>query len=92
MNNGLNKIKNWAIQWKMNFKPDPSKQAQEVIFSRNLQKANHNKVYFDHNFVKQVPSQKYFGMYLDTKLNFQEHLNNVLDYCVSCKLFHRANL
>ena len=78
MNNDLNKIKNWAIQWKMNFNPDPSKQAQEVIFSRKLQKTNHNQVYFNHNFVKQVPSQKHHGVYLDTKLNFQEHLNNVL--------------
>ena len=78
LNNDLNKIKNWAIQWKMNFNPDPSKQAQEVIFSRKLQKTNHNQVYFNHNSVKQVPSQKHFGIYLDTKLNFQEHLNNVL--------------
>ena len=78
LNNDLNKIKNWAIQWKMNFNPDPSKQAQEVIFSRKLQKTNHNQVYFNHNSVKQVPSQKHLGMYLDTKLNFQEHLNNVL--------------
>ena len=31
-NKDLNKIKNWAIQWKINFNPDPSKQAQEVIF------------------------------------------------------------
>ena len=31
-NNDLNKIKNWAFQWKMNFNPDPSIQAQEVIF------------------------------------------------------------
>ena len=79
LNNDLNKIKNWAIQWKMNFNPDPSKQAQEVIFSRKLQKKNHNQVYFNHNSVKQVPSQKQLGMYLDTKLNFQEHLNNVLN-------------
>ena len=35
-NNYLNKIKNSAIQWKMNFNPDPSKQGQEVIFSRKL--------------------------------------------------------
>ena len=62
----------------MNFNPDPSKQAQEVIFSRKLQKTNHNQVYFNHNSVKQVPSQKHLGMYLDIKLNFQEHLNNVL--------------
>ena len=38
--NDLNKIKNWAIQWKMNFNPDPSKQAQEVICSRKLQNTN----------------------------------------------------
>ena len=31
LNNDLNKIKNLAIQWKMAFKPDPNKQAQEVI-------------------------------------------------------------
>ena len=31
-NNDLNKIKNRAFQWKMNFNPDPSIQAQEVIF------------------------------------------------------------
>ena len=55
LNKDLNKIKNWAIQWKINFNPDPSKQAQEVIFSRKLQKTNHNQVYFNHNSAKQVP-------------------------------------
>ena len=88
LNNDLNKMKNWANQWKMNFNPDPSKRSQEVIFSRKLQKTNHNQVYFNHNSVKQVPSQKHLEIYLDTKLNFQEHLNNVL----SLKLFYRANL
>ena len=62
----------------MNFNPDPSKQAEEIIFSRKLQKTNHNQVYFNHNSVKQVPSQNHLGMYLDNKLNFQKHLNNVL--------------
>ena len=77
LNNDLNKIKNWAIQWKMNFNLDPSKQIQ-VIFLRNLQKTNYNQAYFNHNSIKQVPSQKHFGIYLGTKLNFQEDLNNVL--------------
>ena len=65
LNNDLNKIINWTIQWKMNFNPDPSKQGQEVIFSRKSQKTNHNPVYFDHNSVQQVPSQKYVGMILN---------------------------
>ena len=38
LNNDLNKIRNWAFQWKMNFNPDPIKQAQEVIFSHKIQK------------------------------------------------------
>ena len=68
-----------AIQWKMKFNPDPSKQDQEVIFSRKPQKTNHNQVYLNHNSVKQyVPSQKHLGMYRDTKFNFQEQLNNIL--------------
>ena len=25
LNNDLNKVRNWAIQWKMNFNADPSK-------------------------------------------------------------------
>ena len=33
LNNDLKKVSNWAFQWKMSFNPDPSKQAQEVIFS-----------------------------------------------------------
>ena len=63
LNNDLNKIKNWAIQWKMNVNPGPSKRAQEVIFSRKLQKANHNQVYFNHNSVKQVPRQPLVTVY-----------------------------
>ena len=34
LNEGLDKIGNWAFQWKINFNPDPNKQAQEIIFSR----------------------------------------------------------
>ena len=78
LNNDLNKIKNWAIQSTMNFNPDPSKQAQEVIFSRKFQNTNYDQVYFNHSPGEQVPFQKHVGMYLDTKLNFQEYLNNIL--------------
>ena len=33
LNNDLTKISEWAVQWKMNFNPDPGKQAQELLFS-----------------------------------------------------------
>ena len=38
LNNDLININRWAYQWKMSFNPDPSKQAQEVIFSRKTKK------------------------------------------------------
>ena len=78
LNNDLRKISDWAIQWKMSFNPDPSKQAQEVIFSRKRQNPNHDSIYFNHNLVNQFPSQKHLGMHLDAKLNFEKHLDNIM--------------
>ena len=40
LNYYLNRVREWAFQWKMSFNPEPSKQAQEVIFTRKLQKKN----------------------------------------------------
>ena len=53
INEDLNKINNWAFQWKMNFNPDPSKQAQEVLLSRKLQKVSHPKLFFNNSDVSQ---------------------------------------
>ena len=63
----------------MSFNPNPSKQAQEVIFSRKVQKTCHHSIYFNNKSVKQVSSQKHLGLILDSKLNFQEHLKNILN-------------
>ena len=63
----------------MSFNPNPSKQAQEVTFSCKIQKTCHPSIYFNNKPVKQVSSQKNLGKILDTKLNFQEHLKNVLN-------------
>ena len=38
----------------------------------------HPYIYFNNKSVKQVPSQKHLGLILD-KLNFQEHLKNILN-------------
>ena len=63
----------------MSFNPDTSKQAQEVIFSCKIQKTCHSSIYCNNKSVKQVPSQKHLGLILDNKLNFQEHLKNILN-------------
>ena len=36
LNSDLAKISEWDFKWKMSFNSDPSKPAQEVIFSRKL--------------------------------------------------------
>ena len=74
LNNDLAKINDWAYQWKMNFNPDPFKQAQEVLFCRKIKSQNHPCLHFSNNPVNQAPLQKHLGMFLDPKLDFLEHL------------------
>ena len=77
LNSDLSKISDWDFQWKMNFNPDPNKQAQEVTFSRKINKINHQPLLFNQNIVKSSSSQKHLGMILDTKLDFILRLRNV---------------
>ena len=77
INSDLNKISDWAFQWKMNFNLDPNKQAQEVIFSGKFSKINHLCLLFNQNLVKSSSTRKHLGMVLDTKLDFHLHLENV---------------
>ena len=74
LNSDLSKINAWASQWKMNFNPDPNKQAQEVIFSRKIKKASQPPL----NSAKQVQFQKHLGVYLHDRLDFREHFQNIL--------------
>ena len=53
-NSDLTKINDWTYQWKMNFNPDPTKQAQEVIFSQKFKNQNHPSLYFNNNPVQQT--------------------------------------
>ena len=41
LNKDLNNDGLWSNQWKISFNPDPSKQAQEVTFSRKKNKVHH---------------------------------------------------
>ena len=79
LNDDLQKISNWAYQWKMSFNPDPLLQAQVVIFSRKITKTNHPALIFNDNPVHQVALQKHLGMFLDCKLNFEEHLKTIVN-------------
>ena len=68
----------WALRWKMSFKPDPTKQAQDIIFSRKTSKRNPPGLMFNNNIVNLTTNHKHLGMIFDSKLSFDEHLKSVL--------------
>ena len=61
----------------MQFNPDPNKQANEVIFpwktsSNNL---SHAPIKFNDNDISKYPHQKHLGNVLDSKRNFNAHVD-----------------
>ena len=75
LNDDLERISNLTFQWKMSFNPAINKRAQEVIFSRRLQKSNRPSLTFNGTSVTQSVIEKY----LDSKLDFKEHIQNVFN-------------
>ena len=45
LNHDLMKIQNWAHEWKLEFNPDPTKQATEVLFSCK------KRLFYIHQFI-----------------------------------------
>ena len=71
LNNDLMLISKWAYNWKMLFNPDPSKPAQEVLFSRKKQVQIHPTISLNNIQVERAPYQKHLGLILEEKLNFK---------------------
>ena len=72
--NKQSKINEWALQWKMSFNLDPTKQAQEIIFSWKTSQRNHLGIMFNNSIVNSTSIHKHLGMIFDSKLSFNEHL------------------
>ena len=62
---------------KRKFNPDPKKHAKEMIFSRKINKINHQTLHFNQNLVKSSSTHKHLAMALDTTLDFSLHLKNM---------------
>ena len=60
----------------MVFNPDPSKQAQEIIFFRKSHSTKQPDLYFNSLVVEKVKTQKHLGLKLDERLNIREHLKD----------------
>ena len=73
LNHDLEVINNWANQWKMSFNPDPTKPAEEILFSHKRNPVVHPPLYFNGVEVKRVSEHKHLGLVLDPLLNFAAH-------------------
>ena len=78
LNKDLSTIQKWAHQWKMEFNPDLTKQASEVLFSHKKVKPVHPPLRFNGQVVKRFDDQKHLGLILDSKLSFMKHINSKL--------------
>ena len=59
----------------MSFNPDPTKQAEEVLFSFKNVRPEHPPIYFNNIEVKRVDDHKHLGLIFDSQLSFTKHLN-----------------
>ena len=92
LNHDLLIIQQCAYQWKMEFNPDPIKQATEVLFSCKKSSPNHPQLIFNGIAVTKVNDQKHLGLILDSRLSFEKHLNEkiikakrMLEYLNTCR-------
>ena len=81
INSDLEAISNWVYQWKLQFNPDPKKQANEVIFSRKSNTCMYPPVKFNNNTITKCPHQKHLGSVLDFKLDFNIHIKQKIKKC-----------
>ena len=82
INKDLETISKWAFfQWKILFNPDPVKQATELSFSHKRDKVVYPPLPFNNNDLQSASSQKHLGLVLDSKLDFNEHVNNKINKC-----------
>ena len=59
----------------MEFNPDPTKQASEILFSWKKSCPNHPQLICIGTSVAKVNEQKHSGVILDSKFTFEKHLN-----------------
>ena len=75
LNHDLEVIHQWVHQWKLEFNPDPTKQATEILFSCKKSNPHHPQLMFNGTVVAKMIKQKHLGLILDSSLSFRKHLN-----------------
>ena len=70
----LNRLHEWSVKWKMLFNPEPSKPAEEVIFT-NPNTTSYQTVSYSGVDVMPVHYHKHLGFVLDSKMNYIKHID-----------------
>ena len=80
-NKDLKQISQWAYQWKTLFNPDRTKQATEVGFSHKRYNVPHKPLAFNNNKRQSEPAQKHLQLILDSKFDFNQHIDDKINKC-----------
>ena len=75
----MRKITKWANQWRIEFNPDITKQAVEVVFSKKNNKSSINPLTFNGIPVMAADKTKHLGMILDQRLSFENHVTDKIN-------------
>ena len=75
----MNRIRKLAFQWKMLFNCDLYANHRDMLFSHKRDNENYPSSVGNDTKVQLVPSQKYLGLVLDSKLDFNEHIDNKIN-------------
>ena len=65
----------------MLFNPGPTIQATEVCLSHKRENVPHKPVIFNNNKIQFASAQKYLRLILDSKLEFNQHIDDKINKC-----------
>ena len=69
----LNRLHGWSVKWKMLFNHEPSKPAEEIIFTNR--NTSYQTVSYSGVDVMPVLYHKHIGFVLDSKMNYIKHID-----------------
>ena len=86
----MQRISEWAYQWKMSFNPDPNKQAVELYFSKKKYQDDIPDISFNDSVITRSDSHKHLRLALDPKLTFDAHIREkILKASKGIGIIHR---
>ena len=79
----MEKINQWAYQWKIQFNRDRNKQPNEVIFPQKSVSHNlsHSLIKFNERVITNYNNQKHLGIILDSSFSFNTHIGKKIKKC-----------